>query len=413
MNKYFSLSDKVYDVTERYPELLEWLVANGFANLRNDVMRKTIGRTISLENALRSKQLSPELSEKHMVEVIETNKETADEALEESSAQKVASQAIKVAGVLPCPIRVQLLEKLDGWLKQEKIDAAYDLHAASMGIEWLRGQIAESTDAGELADIYLSAGFSLFFDKDLMGRYMEAGVFADLTGAERLNQHFDNDEISLKDPLRQYSIIGAVPAIFMVNTELLGDRPLPKSWADLLKPEFADTIALPMQDLDLFNAVLLNVYNKYGKSGVVSLGRNLFAGMHPAQMVKAAKQKKAEQTPLITIMPYFFTCMLDAKSPMQVVWPEDGAIISPIFLVTKAASQKKIQPLVDFFFSKELGELFCFNGKFPSTHPQVDNHLLPGQKFMWPGWEYIHTHDIGAVLEGARRIFTDAAGGKL
>ena len=43
MNPYFSLSEKVYDITERYPELIDFLAANGFGKISNPLMRKTIG----------------------------------------------------------------------------------------------------------------------------------------------------------------------------------------------------------------------------------------------------------------------------------------------------------------------------------------------------------------------------------
>ena len=33
-------------------------------------------------------------------------------------------------------------------------------------------------------------------------------------------------------------MLGVVPAVFLVNKNMLGDREMPKSWADLLKPEF-------------------------------------------------------------------------------------------------------------------------------------------------------------------------------
>ncbi|MEI3551061.1 MAG: DUF1858 domain-containing protein [Acutalibacteraceae bacterium] len=41
MNPYFSLSEKVYDITERYPELIDFLAANGFGKISNPLMRKT------------------------------------------------------------------------------------------------------------------------------------------------------------------------------------------------------------------------------------------------------------------------------------------------------------------------------------------------------------------------------------
>lgn len=407
MNPYFSLSDKVYDVTEKYPELIDLLAANGFENLRNEAMRKTIGRTISLEMALRSKQINPGLFEQQIVQAIENSRSSLSTGLH--AAKKEDSGEIKIEGILPCPVRVPLLERLEGWLSAQQMAIDYDLRAASMGVDWIRERLAGSNDESALSDVFLSAGFSLFFDRELMGGHKDNGVFEDITGIEKLNTCFDNENIDLKDPKRQYSVIGVVPAIFMVNTDALGDRPFPESWADLLKPEYENTIALPMKDLDLFNAVLLNIYKAYGEEGLRKLGRGLLTSMHPAQMVKSNVRKSEAGTPAITIMPYFFTQMVSLKGPFRPVWPKDGAIVSPFFLLTKAATKEKTKPFVDFLFSKEVGELLTINGKFPSTHPEVDNRLRADQSFMWLGWDFINTHDIGALLVETEQIFLDAA----
>ena len=412
MNKYFSLADKVYDLTEQYPELIDLLAINGFENLRNDMMRKTIGRTISMETALKSKHLDLQVFEQKMVDVIEQNNPTLATGLAATHKETLDSE-LSIAGVLPCPIRIQLLDKLDGWLAQNDIKVNYELQAASMGLDWLRDKMAASSDASTLSDIYLSAGFSLFFDETVMKKHLDNNVFVDTTGVEHFNHIFDNEDICLKDPKGQYTIIGVVPAIFMVNTELLGNRPFPKSWKDLLEPEFEDTVALPMRDLDLFNAVLLGLYQKYGEESVAKLGRSLLTSMHPAQMVKSGGRKQQNTEPIVTVMPYFFTHMAKEGGAMRAVWPEDGAIISPIFLVTKAASKEKTQPLVDFLFSKEMGGVLSANGKFPSTHPDVENDLSKEQTFMWLGWDFIYNNDIGKLLKETERMFYDAAGGKV
>ena len=41
-----------------------------------------------------------------------------------------------------------------------------------------------------------------------MGKFKAKGIFEDITGFDKLNKDFDNDEIDLKDPQKQYSIIG-------------------------------------------------------------------------------------------------------------------------------------------------------------------------------------------------------------
>ena len=35
--------------------------------------------------------------------------------------------------------------------------------------------------------MFISAGFDLFFDKDLMGKFKEQGIFKDMTGIEKYN----------------------------------------------------------------------------------------------------------------------------------------------------------------------------------------------------------------------------------
>ncbi|WP_283610728.1 ABC transporter substrate-binding protein [Faecalispora anaeroviscerum] len=409
MNEYFKLIDTVYDITEKHPEAIELLAAHGFDQLKNDLMRKTLGKTISLETALRSKKINPELFEQKLVDVIEQGRYAVSTGL--TAMKKESGAEIRVEGVLPCPIRIPLLERLEAWLKENDELAArtdYDLKAASMGLDSAKERVLAADGSPEkLSDLYLSAGFDLFFDRQLMGRYREEGVFQDLSGLPRLNPDFENQRINLRDPLGQYTIIGVVACVFMVNTAVLGDRPFPTGWEDLLRPEFENSISLPVRDLDMFNALTLHIRRFYGKEGIEKLGRNLLSGMHPAQMVKSGRQ---QQAPAVSITPYFFTQMLDVNSPLVPVWPKEGAIISPIFLLTKAASKDKVKPFVDFLFSKEVGELMSLNGKFPSTNPLVNNGLRPDQHFLWLGWDYIHENDIGALIRETERDFYAAAG---
>lgn len=411
-NEYFDLSDTVYHITERYPETISLLVSSGFENLGNDLMRKTIGKTISLEKALQSKKINTAVFEKKMIDFIDQAHPAASTGL--TKMHKETGSEVRIEGVLPCPIRLPLLEKFENWLGQTlpglDYDVDYDLKAASMGLDSIKERISKNTDADALADLFLSAGFDLFFDKTLMGKYKEQGVFEDLSGFTQLNPDFDNDQIDLKDPLGQYSVIGIVAAIFMVNTDLLGDRPFPHSWEDLLTPEFENTVSLPMRDLDLFNALLLHIYKDYGEEGIQKLGRTLLRSMHPAQMVKSNVKKAGVEPPVITVMPYFFAQMVDEKGPVKPVWPKDGAITSPIFLLSKASSKDKVKPFVDFFFSKEIGEIMSAGGKFPSTNPKVNNHLNADKTFKWLGWDYINSHDIGALITQTEAMFFEAAG---
>lgn len=405
MNQYFKSNDTIYELTQAYPETIAILVSNGFENMQNAAMRESLGKTITLEQALTMKKMDINSFEERLVEAINQSKSETDSALLEKNKKQNAR--VSIQGVLPCPIRIPLLEGFEKWLLEQedavKADLDYQLQAASMGVDWMKDQVKASDSEDILADLFISAGFDLFFDKELIGKFKEQGIFKDLTGIRQYHTDFENERIQLRDPKGQYSMLAVVAAVFLVNTDELGNRAVPVSWEDLLKPEFENSVSLPIGDFDLFNAILLNIYKKYGEDGIRKLGRSLLQSMHPAEMVKS-HIKKANK-PAVTIMPYFFTKMTKKGGPMKAVWPKDGAIISPIFMLSKDASSEKIKPFVDFFASKEIGEILSHQGLFPSVHPEVDNLMEKENQYMWLGWDYIESHDIGPMIKELEEIF--------
>jgi ABC-type Fe3+ transport system substrate-binding protein len=246
-----------------------------------------------------------------------------------------------------------------------------------------------------------------------MGKFKSRGVFQDMSGFESLNRDFDNERISLKDPKGQYTTLAVVPAVFLVNTEELNGRKMPLSWEDLLGSEFENSISLPLNDFDLFNALLLSIHKEFGEEGIRRIGRAHMRSMTPAEMVKSNVRNTSSGIPTVTVMPYLFARMVREESPLKPVWPMEGAVISPIFLLSKKDKRDKVKPLVDYFMSREVGQMLATSGKFPSTHPEVENGLTEDQGFMWIGWDYINSHpDLGALIRELMNIFNEEAGVK-
>lgn len=405
-NKYFNIKDTVYNITEKHEEAVDLLVSVGFDNMKDENMRKTFGKTVTLEDALKLKKVNIDTFVSQLIERIENN---SDKDSKEKDID--VKEGINMSGVLPCPVRIPLTETFEKWLNNKNLDfnLEYELKAASSGVDWLEDILREQTQE-ELPDIFISAGFDLFFDRELLGKYKEKGLFEDITDLKEYNKDFNNDYINLKDPNNQYSIIGVVPAVFMINEEELNGREKPKSWEELLKPEFENSVSLPIGDFDLFNAILLNIHKLYGEEGVEKLGKILQSGMHPSEMVKS--HIKSSGKPAVTIMPYFFTKMVRPDGPMTPVWPKDGAIISPIFMLSKKDKKESLKPIVDFFASKEVGKILSHNGRFPSTNPNVDNKVAEENKYMWIGWDFIENNDISALIKKCETIFDKAVKGE-
>lgn len=399
MSKYFKINDRIETILNKYPETIDFFVNKGFENLKTEDGKKLLGK-LNLDIVLKTKSIGIEGFSDMLNDFIELSRNSADLTLNEKTKR---TNGVKVIGLLPCPVRVPLLEQFDAFVEKSEYDIEYDLKAASHGLEWLKGTVRNESDYNNLADIYLSAGFDLFFDENLMGKFKKANVFKDAVKYKDYNHEFDN----LRDPSGDYSILAVVPAVFLVNSKELNGREIPKTWADLLKPEFEKSVSLPVSDFDLFNAILLNIYKLYGDEGVKKLGKSLIQNLHPAQMVKS--DRMTVNRPTVTIMPYFFTRMTKEGGTMIPVWPEDGAIISPVFMLTKREKVDKMQDLIDFFSSKAVGEILSHKGFFPSVNPEVVNGTPEGKKYLWIGWDYIYNNNLQEQMHHCEDLFNKAS----
>lgn len=401
--KYIDENMSVLEICKKYPESIDFFELKGFKNLKDENILKIMGN-LTLKSVLLTKKIDAKIFVEFLNEYIDNSRKNVDITMVE---KEITSQEISVMGLLPCPIRIPLLEGFNKFLEENsELKVKYELKAASAGLDWLKEDVIRANHPEKLADIFISAGFDLFFEDKLMGKFKKEHIFKDITGIERYNRDFQNDEISLKDPDGDYSMLGVVPAIFLVNRDMLGDREVPRSWKDILKPEFKKSVSLPISDFDLFNSILVNINKNYGEEGIEKLGKALLQNLHPAQMVKSDKLK--ENTPTVTIMPYFFTKMIKEDGPMIPIWPEDGAVISPIFMLTKKEKEEKIKKIVNYLAGEEVGKIFSHQGLFPTVNPNVDNRL-EDKKFMWCGWDYIHNNNIGEILEKCKSIFFKAS----
>jgi len=423
MNTYFTMDETVFDVTERYPEIIRYLAEKGFTPLTNPVMRKLMGKKITLGKAFISKKLDLSICEKELVEIIEhaaSNDFTRiDLGLKIKNDTPIESddekKTIRIEGVLPCPIRIPLLERFESFyvdyiaahketLEAKNYRIRYDLRPANLGIDWIIDQV-KTGKKENIPDILLSAGFELFFDKTLMGSFIEHKEFN--CSIDVMNKDFCNAVIDLRDKEKNYAIIGVVPAIMIVNTAVLDGRKIPETWQDILSPEFEHSVALPFSDLDLFNSVILNIYARFGDEGIKKLGKACSTYLHPAQMVKGGKATVSDQ-PAVSISPYFFSKMIKDQSSLKTVWPNDGAIVAPIFILVKKDTEDLTQDFVSFFLSEKTGTVFAQSGFFPSTNPAVDNRLPEGKGFSWIGWDFIYQNDIGILLKKIKADFEKA-----
>ena len=103
----FNLDDTLYEIIKKYPEALDFFIANGFEQLKNKQMLEVMGKNIKLRMALMSKKINQELFVEKLKMFLKKDADI-DVSLDESKADENSDLIIE--GVLPCPIRIPLLE---------------------------------------------------------------------------------------------------------------------------------------------------------------------------------------------------------------------------------------------------------------------------------------------------------------
>lgn len=389
------LNKTLYELVTQNEKIAQFLYDKQVIK-EDNTMINTLGKKLTLGITLQSQKINKEI----FIKELETYLNQSDFDLTLVQA-KEEDKNIKIKGVLPCPVRIQMLEKVEEFKqKNDCDDFSIELQAASMGLTWLKDSVKNANSSDDIADLYLSAGFELFFDKDLIGKFRDENIFENYSGIAKYNSDFENDTISLRDPKGLYSVLAVVPAVFLVNENELGGRPIPTSWEEILSEEWENSVSISVGDFDMFNALLLNMYKLYGFDGIKKLARSFHKSMHPSEMVTSNRKN---DKPAVSIMPFFFSKM--AKKPMTIVWPKEGAVLSPIFMLSKKDKKKELKPVVDFFSGKEIGEILSHQGRFPSVHPEVDNMLSSDYRFVWVGWDMIHNEDISALIQSCKEIF--------
>jgi ABC-type Fe3+ transport system substrate-binding protein len=151
---------------------------------------------------------------------------------------------------------------------------------------------------------------------------------------------------------------------------------------------------------------LLYTYKEHGDNGIVQLAANAKTWMHGAQMAKMAGTANS-QGGGIYVIPWLFAKACPRIGDTVVVWPEDGALITPLYLLAKTAPKRNLQPFIDNILGGRYGQKSADNA-YPVLHPLVDNKLPEGAGFRWLGWDFIRAHSMEELYKQVITKFNEA-----
>lgn len=293
------------------------------------------------------------------------------------------TESCHLLGVLPDTLIKAIKEKV------LTFDIGHEIANASIFCE---SSTVSSSDISEMffftedefPDISLISGYRPFLSQRFKERQRNGDVLR--KPMELHNKEFLS--LGLKDPEGYYSALCINPVVFVVDIKAIvkAGLPVPRSWFDLLNPVFSENVELKGHDLSVYDSILLQIYHKHGSEGVKK-----FLG------VLRKGDETSEGFP-IYIMPYACGRAYANKFPVSIVWPADGAIVTPLFAVIKKNCSADLEPLVRFLTGQAFG-MICSRNYFPSLHPHVDSRLPGGVPLCWAGWDFLLGKNIEEILE--------------
>jgi len=390
-------NENLQQIAEMGPELVSIFEKYGLGSYFKAENLTKIGKFMRLSTLLAAKKIENE----QFLALL--NRSIADVQPDYATVAMHLQENLHFSAMLPCGIRNPFKEYFDGRVLDYP-DAFAHLNyliEGNVNHELSYYPLLDTIEnIDELPDIIMASDVNNFFHRPFIEKFVEKGIFQAYAPYVP-NAYLEKDGFA--DPSGNFTMYTANMLVMAVDKKRLGRRAMPASWGDLLDSSLENEIVMRGEDNFFCNAVMLPFYKEAGFGAIRIMARNIKSGMHPSEMVKLAGSGKPDAG-CIYIMPYFFAKKIKSKD-VEIVWPSDGAIASPVFMLAKKNKIAKHKAMLDFLLGKEMNEMLC-GRHFPSIHPDVSNSEFP-EPVKWLGWDFLASHDIGKLKSDIRDVFME------
>lgn len=394
---------KIAELLRRYPETLDVFTANGFPAADRQSFLEAVGPHLSLKTALKVKEYNVRTFLGLLEDKIEEQR-----SLQALQSDLTAPERVDFLGYTYCPVKTIFKECFDETLQQYLAATGdegfrYFVPSGCTGEEDPYEDLWKADNIDDFPDVAVAAGFGDFFRQEFVDRLVKPGYFKSI-GYPRLNRNFIS--AGYEDPAGWYTMYSTQPTVMMVDRKRLGDLPVPARWSDLLDPVYKANIIIGGSPEEFYEDLLLYIYKDHGEQGLIKLAGNVKAGLHGSQMVKLAGSSNP-QGAAVYVIPWLFARACPRTDDVMVIWPEDGALIMPMYLLAKAEPKRDLKPFLDFVLGERYGQKSADNG-YPVLNPAVDNKLPDNAGFKWLGWDYIRSYSMEELYKRIMEIFNGA-----
>ncbi|WP_320044052.1 ABC transporter substrate-binding protein [uncultured Desulfobacter sp.] len=392
---------KIYEIIQRFPQTRAVFVANGLGTLVSDDAMRVLAPFLTLGTALKSRFINIEAFIKMLEGAIAKEPVIDSPGLASMEAQKDLS----FLGLMPCGLKMPFSRAFSQFLNELQTQEGFAIQSAVEGNvnqELSYYSYVDTIESKEeLPDIIVSADFNVFLGHRFYNSFVAPGHF---TGYGELTAGPNFSDTQILDPKNEYTILCVNPLVVIANLDKLETRELPRTWEDMLAPEWKKSLIIRGGDGFYCHAVLLPTFKEHGKKGLEALANNVLEGLHPAQMVNRIDSNGPGA---LYVMPAFFADRIRHQDRIKVIWPDDGALASPVILQVKPEKKEELKPVLDYLVGRQLAQILAGAG-FPVPHADVAAEVQ-SKPLKWLGWDFLRQNDLPTLNIEIDKIFTPLA----
>ncbi|SFR67821.1 ABC transporter substrate-binding protein [Anaeromicropila populeti] len=301
--------------------------------------------------------------------------------------------------LLPCPIKVPVETGFEELIHKIGSNCSFTYLVegnANYEVMWM-DESSHVPRKEELPKVIISSGVNSFYRRDFREKAIQEKYFKKVPGADE----FVNSELG--DLQGNYYIMSLNCLVMVVDLTKLNGRPVPQSFAQLLDGNFEKEVAIRGKKSKYCETTLFSIYKDFGMEGIKKLSKLVGFGGHPAEMVKKMISG-VKESPTISIVPYFYAKLMKNNKKIKIIWPEEGAIVSPVTLLVQSEADHSLDNVVNYFVSEQVRKI-CKDAYLP--HPLEYFEFLKenNYKLNWIGWDFIEKHEVNQLLIELNQCF--------
>lgn len=394
------LDMKISELVGNFPECCPFFSAHGLGQLVSEKGLQVLAPFLTLETALRSRGVNPQTFLSLLKEYIADNEMLEAPGLRDFSSQ----EELNLLALVPCGVKVPFSRAICDHLSDLQQSGEMALSYAVEGnLNWELSYytyLKNIQNLEELPDVIVCSDINAFYHSDFYQRFVKDGNFTDVFVSPQTDS-FKN--AGIPDPQHYFTVLAVNPLVIVAVLDKVGQRPLPTCWDDILCEHWEKDVTLRGNKDFFCHAVLTPIYQEHGNEGLLKLAANVRDGQHPAEMVKEIDRGKGGA---LYVMPEFFAQKIRRKEGVRIIWPDDGAMASPITLIVKKDRAAELQPVINYLTSVELARVFN-DARCLTPHRGVSDELQE-KKLRWIGWEFIRANDLATVNADIDEVFMPA-----